>query len=195
MVGPDLSIFEGKDHAVTCAIGRPSGQSAQHLWPTRNANLRAQTQISPPQDGPLLGDHAQQPADVVDRCPQHRMQPITLEMASIHPMSALEMVDDGLIAWRRLTSFFSCSLILLALPQCTIRIRVRPRPVNQIEKGCRGLGRAGPHSECLLAAVAWSDLLVAVQGLGACDQSGCLAAYWQCPASAQIRRVSWPCRC
>ena len=47
----------------------------------------------------LLGDHAQQPADVVACCAQHGMQPVTrlpFEVAAVHAVIGFEMPDDGL---------------------------------------------------------------------------------------------------
>ena len=48
---------------------------------------------------PLLGDHAQQPFDVVACRAQHGVQPVallTLEGATVHAVIALEVADDGL---------------------------------------------------------------------------------------------------
>ena len=46
----------------------------------------------------MPGDHAQQPADVVARCAQHRVQPVpdfSLEVTVIHAVIGLEVADDG----------------------------------------------------------------------------------------------------
>ena len=48
---------------------------------------------------PLLGKHAQQPADVVARSAQHRVQPVAgfaLEVAAVHAVIGLEVGDDRL---------------------------------------------------------------------------------------------------
>lgn len=60
----------------------------------------AQAQIVVPQEGhPLAGDHAHQPADVVARCAQHRVQAVALrsfQVTTVHAVITLKVPDDWL---------------------------------------------------------------------------------------------------
>lgn len=52
-----------------------------------------------PKGHPLLGNHAQQPFEVVPSSAQHRMQPVAgfpLEVTAIHAVILLQVPDDGL---------------------------------------------------------------------------------------------------
>ena len=92
-----------------------------------------------------LTNHAQQPAEVVARCAQHRVQPVTLlalEMAAVHAVISLEVADDrldGLAPLEQLSVLLADSLALAPVHDMHIRVELVDTPIAQIHERRRWL--------------------------------------------------------